>query len=104
MNTNDRIARMRDVAAGHVGRKSHRQRERPDEHADDLERNQQRIQPDRHAVRHQILPVLHEAVRARAGDDDREEGDRGQRRGHVEVAGRGDAAVQHRAKNDSSGA
>ena len=33
----------RDVAAGHVGRKSHRQRKRPDEHAHDLDRNQQRI-------------------------------------------------------------
>ena len=35
-NTNDRIARMRDVAAGHVRRESHGQRERPDEHAHDL--------------------------------------------------------------------
>ena len=32
----------RDVAAGHVGRKSHRQRERPHEHAHDLDRDQQR--------------------------------------------------------------
>ena len=49
---------MRDVPAGHVGGKTHGQRERPDQHADDLDRNQQRIQPDRHAVRDEILPVL----------------------------------------------
>ena len=103
MNTNDRIASMRDVAAGHVGRKTHGQRERPHEHADDLERDQQRIQPDRHAVRHQVLPVLNEAVRARAGDDDRQEGHRRQRRGHVVVARGVEPPCSSRAKNDSSG-
>ena len=32
-----------DVAAGHVRRKSHRQRERPHEHAHDFDRNQQDV-------------------------------------------------------------
>ena len=54
----------RDVAARHVGRKSHRQRERPDEHAHDLDRDQQDVDRPRQAVRHQVLPVLDEAVRA----------------------------------------
>ena len=52
------------------------------------------VHGQRQAVRHQVLPVLDEAVRARAGDDDREERDGRQRRGDVEVARRGDAAVQ----------
>ena len=63
----------RDVAARHVGRKSHRQRERPHEHAEDFDRDQQEVDRPRQAFRHHVLPVLHEAVRARAGDDDREE-------------------------------
>ena len=68
--------------------------ERPDEHADNLERDQQRIQRQRYAMRHEVLPVLHEAVRPGPGDDDGEKRDRGQGRGHVVIAGRGDAAVQ----------
>ena len=54
-----------DVAAGHVGRKSHRQRERPDEHAHDLDRNQQDVDRPGEPVRHQVHPVLDEAVRLR---------------------------------------
>ena len=76
----------RDVAAGHVRRKSHRQRERPDEHAHDLDRDQQDVDRPGQPVRHQVLPVLDEAVRLGAGDDDRAERDGRQRRGHVEVA------------------
>ena len=57
----------------------------------------------RQAVRNQVLPVLDEAVRACAGDDDREERDRGERRGDVEVAGRGGAAVHHLSEERSSG-
>ena len=62
-----------DVPAGHVRRKSSRERERPDEHADDFHRNEQDVDRLREAVRHEVDPVLHESVRARAGDDDGEE-------------------------------
>ena len=48
----------RDVAAGHVRRKSHRQRERPDEHAHDFDRDQQDVDRPGQPVRHQVLPVL----------------------------------------------
>jgi hypothetical protein len=55
-----------DVPARHVGGKSHRQREGPHEHADDLDGDQNRIDEDgTHAVRNQVLPVLNEAVRPR---------------------------------------
>src|SRR5688572_24496542 len=83
-----------DVAAGHVGGKTHREREGAHQHAHDLDRDQEQRHRQRQAVRHHVLPVLHETVRARAGDDDGEEGDGGKRRGHVEVAGGGDATVR----------
>ena len=61
----------RDVAARHVRRKSHRQRERADEHPHDLDRDQQDVDRPGQPVRHHVLPVLDEPVRLRAGGDDR---------------------------------
>ena len=40
MNTNDRMREDGDVAAGHVRRKSHGERERPHQHAQNLDRDQ----------------------------------------------------------------
>ena len=85
----------RDVAARHVRRQPHRQREGPDEHPHDLDRNQEDVDRPGQAVRDEVLPVLDETVRLRAGGDDRDERDRRERGGHVEVGGRGRAAVQH---------
>ena len=83
----------RDVAARHVRRKSHRQCERPDEHADQLHRNQQEVERRRHTVRNEVDPVLDEPVRESAGRDDRQERDRRQPGRHIEIAGRRRAAV-----------
>ena len=83
------------MPAGHIGRKSHRQCEGPDEHPHDLDRNQEKVERPGEPFRREVHPVLDEAMRLGAGEDDRSKGDRRQPGGDVVVRGRGRSAVQH---------
>ena len=59
------------MSASHVRGKSHGERERTDEHPDDLDRDEDHVDERAETVWHQVLPVLDEPVGLGTRDDDR---------------------------------
>ena len=77
--------RERDVARQHVGKQTHRMRDRPQKERENLDENDQRQDEDRNAGRHEQLEEF-QAVLVEAVDQHGEEHQKRQRRGDDDVA------------------